>query len=61
MVSLIFSINQEDLVGNEPDFFVRVEIVVVTGDGNRDSDIRNNLQNIMFSIDFLADISITQL
>ena len=57
-----FTIDQENLIGNETDFNVGLEIVTMDNTrGDRDVNPSNNNQQLSFSVDARADISVVGL
>ena len=55
-----FTIDQEAVIGNEDDSSVNLEIVSVTGI-DTDTDPSDNTQQVGFSINAIADISVGDL
>lgn len=61
-VMVSFTVDQELVVGNEEDFSVALEIVSLTDDMNdMDMDTSNNAQQVGFSVNAMADISVLSL
>ncbi len=56
---LTFSVNTTTIIGNETNFTVTLNIVVDTADQNMDSNLDNNMQDIFFSVNSVANIGVT--